>query len=158
LRLNNKKTKIMKRIFILVAFVFVSTIAFAQKNKEHAAAIDTLQGSETVQFTIVDLQAPHDMLTITALCEQLGGTSDGTLALYGSTNNTDWVFINGVGAGVLTASPKASITGADLNQVTITDALVANWVVKDLPYIYYKLTGVGTTGDTTKITPTYRYN
>ncbi len=91
------------------------------------------------------------------LCTQLGGTSDGTLALYGSIDGTNYSFINGVGADVITASPQASITGPDLNQITITNTLVPSWVVKEAPYRHYKIVGVGTSGDTTKVALKYMF-
>jgi len=138
-------------------FVLISTMTFAQKGTAINLAVDTLQGDETVNFEVMEFRAPHTVLTITGLCTQLGGTSDGTLALYGSIDGTNYVLINGVGAGVITASPQDSITGADLNQITIADALVVSWVIKDLPYKYYRPTGVGTLADTTKVQFKYLY-
>lgn len=131
---------------------------FAQsRNSINTVTVDTIQGAETVNFAVVQLRSNYDILSITALCTELGGTSDGTLTLYGSFDNTNFVFINGVSGGVVTASPQASITGTDLNQVTITDALVANWVVEKNPYQYYRIAGVGTTGDTTQINISYKF-
>ena len=148
----------MKKLFILFAFVLVTTLTFAQsRNSINTVTVDTIQGAETVNFAIVDLRSNYDVISITALCTELGGTSDGTLTLYGSFDNTNFVFINGVGGGVVTASPQASITGADLNQITITDALVSNWVVDKNPYRYYRVAGVGTTGDTTQINISYKF-
>lgn len=148
----------MKKLLIFLAFILVSTMIFAQsRNSINTVTVDTLQGSETVNFAIVTLGANYDLLSVTALCTQLGGTSDGTLALYGSFDNTNWVFVNGVGGGVVTASPQASITGADLNQITITSGLVANWVVNKNPYKYYRIAGVGTVGDTTQVDIKYKF-
>jgi hypothetical protein len=147
----------MKRILFLIAFLFVVLGTQAQRGSVITVDADTLNGAETVNFEIASFKAAHNLLTINAVCANIGGTSDGTLTLYGSLDNSSWVFINGVGAGVLTASPQASITGADLNQITITDALIASWTVKDLPYIYYRIAGVGTSGDSTLISPTYIY-
>ena len=148
----------MKKLFILFAFVLVTTLTFAQsRNSINEVTVDTIQGAETVNFAIVDLRSNYDILSITALCTQLGGTSDGTLALYGSFDDTNYVFINGVGGGVVTASPQASITGADLNQVTITNGLVANWVVTGNPYRFYRVAGVGTAADTTQINIKYKF-
>jgi len=107
---------------------------------------DTLQGAETVSFDVM-----QGAEVITATCAQLGGTSDGTLTLYGSTDNAAWVFINFIGGTLGVASPKASITGADLNQITIIDALVSNWVNLGGKFNYYKIVGVGTIGDTTEV-------
>ena len=146
----------MKKL-ILVSFVSLFAMAsMAQRGSLKTLAVDTLQGSETVNFATFNLNGSYNAVSVTALCTQLGGTSDGTLTLYGSDDGTNWVFINGVG-GLIVASPKASNTGTDLNQLTITNTLVANWVVKDTPYRRYRVTGVGTTGDTTQVNITYVY-
>jgi len=147
----------MKKLIILLAFVIVAIAASAQtRGKVFTVASDTLIGNETVNFAIGGTWTNvYDHITITALCTQVGGTSDGTLAVYGSLDNTNWTFVNGVGAGVITASPKASITGADLNQITITDALVADWVISGSPYKYLRVAGVGTASDSTLISIKY---
>ena len=148
----------MKKIAIFLALFFAVLGTQAQsRGSVITLAVDTLQGAETVQFTLRELRAPsYDYLVVDALCTQLGGTSDGTLALYGSLDNTNWVFINGVG-DLVTASPQASLTGADSNQVTITNGLVASWVLTGVPWRYYRVTGVGTTGDTTQVNIKYRF-
>jgi hypothetical protein len=131
-----------KVILILTMLLFVGFTVNAQR-----AITDTLQGAETVAFTVMP-----GAKTVTATCTQLGGTSDGTLTLYGATTNTGaWVFVNYGSNSLGQASPKASITGADSNQMTITNTLVCSWAVYTGHYDYYKLVGVGTTGDTTKI-------
>ena len=147
----------MKKL-ILVLFVSLFAMAsMAQRGVLNTVTVDTLQGSETVNFSIgTTIVGSYNTLSVTALCTELGGTSDGTLALHGSHDGTNYVFINGVGGGVITASPVASLTGADLNQLTITDALIANWVV-DPAFRYWRVAGVGTTGDTTQINITYVY-
>ena len=148
----------MKKLFILFAFVLVTTLTFAQsRNNINTVTVDTIQGAETVNFAVTELRSNYDVISITALCTELGGTSDGTLTLYGSFDNTNFVFINGADGGAVTASPKASVTGTDINQLTITDGLVANWVVDKNPYRYYRIAGVGTTGDTTQINISYKF-
>ena len=131
----------MKKLILLSAFVVFALFSFGQRSIS-----DTLQGAETVSFT-----AMQGAKVVSATCTQLGGTSDGTLALYGSTDNSVWVFLNYLDGHLGVASPKASITGADLNQVTITDGLVASWLPIEDIYSYKKIVGVGTTGDTTLI-------
>jgi hypothetical protein len=147
----------MKKIIIFIAFLFVVLGTQAQKGSVITLTADTLKGADTTDY-VIELRAPsYDLLTIDVVYTQVGGTSDGTGTLYGSMDNTNWVFINGVGAGVLTASPKASITGADLNQITITNGLVASWVLKDVPWRYIMHRSIGTTSDTTAIAAKYRY-
>lgn len=136
----------MKKLIILFALAIVAVAANAQRT----VAVDTLQGAETVSFAVMP-----GAKAVTAVCTQLGGTSDGTLALYGSTDNVNFVFINFLSHTLGVASPKASVTGDDLNQITITDGLVANWITLDKEFDFYKLVGVGTAGDTTKIDINY---
>ena len=88
---------------------------------------------------------------VQVLCTNVSGTSDGTIALYGSLDKVNYQMINFVGAAIGTASPVASHTGADLNQVTITDTLVASWVIDQNAYPYTKLVCVGTASDNTTI-------
>ena len=146
-----------KFIFIVALFVLGTLATQTQAQRSHAVTVDTIQGAETVKFDIGNITGKYSTLTVQALCTQTGGVSDGTLTLYGSVDGTSYSFINAVGAETLTASPKASITGADLNQLTITNGLVASWVVKESPYLYYRVIGVGTSGDTTKVTVKYTY-
>lgn len=122
--------------------MFIGVTAFSQRT----IAVDTLQGAETVSFATMEKAK-----VVHAKCTQLGGTSDGTLTLYGSIDGSNWIFLNFVGAKIGTASPKASITGADLNQITITNALVASWQIDSDKYPYTKIVGVGTASDTTKV-------
>ena len=134
----------MKKLILFFGMVmFLVAGSFAQRT----ITTDTLQGAETINFA-----AMQKLSVVTVKCTQTGGTSDGTLTLYGSTDNTNWVFLNFVGATLGVSSPKASITGADLNQVTITNGLLASWTVpEDSPYPYHRLTAVGTSGDSTKL-------
>jgi hypothetical protein len=148
----------MKNLLITLVFAIAAIAANAQRGEVLTITADTLNGNETVNFDLgVNFTGEYDYVVVQALCTQVGGTSDGTLALYGSLDGTSYSFINGVGAEVITASPKASITGADLNQVTITNGLVASWVVKGAPYKKLRLVGVGTASDSTLITPKFMY-
>lgn len=88
---------------------------------------------------------------VQVLCTQVSGTSDGTMALYGSIDGTNWILLNFADGSVGTASPIASHTGADKNQITIVDALVATWYINADVYPYTRLTCVGTVGDNTTI-------
>lgn len=147
----------MKKVLLIIFGLILSVAVFAQRGSIYTVDADTLNGAETVNFAISTFNGSYQSVSVTAKCTQVGGTSDGTLTLYGSNDNTNWVFVNGVGAGVLTASPKASITGADLNQLTITNGLIANWVLNGSPYKYLRVAGVGTSGDSTLINITYVY-
>ena len=90
--------------------------------------------------------------SVQVLCANVAGTSDGTIALHGSVDGTSYEIINFVGATLGVASPKASLTGADLNQVTIIDTLVAQWNLESGKFPYTKLVCIGTAADQTTIT------
>lgn len=150
----------MRKILFIFLGMMLSFGLMAQRGASNAVTVDTIQGAETVNFDISQTFTGTYTLTVQALCTQIGGTSDGTLALYGSVDGTSYSFINFVGSGggwLGVVSPKASITGADLNQVTITDALVGSWVLDGSPYRNYRIVGVGTSADTTEITIHYTW-
>lgn len=90
--------------------------------------------------------------SVQVLCTNVAGTSDGTMAIHGSLDGTNYQLINFATGDLGTASPIASHTGADKNQITIVDALVASWVIDTEQYPYTKLVCVGTVGDNTTIT------
>lgn len=140
----------MKKLLFILAFVVVAIAANAQRQRVITLDVDTLQGNETVSFETIKVTGSYNSIAIQGLCTQLGGTSDGTLTLYGSIDGTNWSFLNGVGGKVI-ASPKASNTGTDLNQITITNALVPSWEVEGSAMRYYKIVGAGTASDTTKV-------
>jgi hypothetical protein len=146
----------MKKLFILAAFVLISIMTFAQRGTVITLTADTLKGVDTTSY-VIELRGPGYDLEIDAVFTQVGGTSDGTATVYGSLDGTNYVLINGVGAGVITASPVASITGADLNQLTITNGLVGGWSIKNLPWTFIKWDAIGTALDTTEIAAKYRY-
>jgi len=147
----------MKKLAFIFALVFSVFIVNAQRGTLNTVTVDTLQGSETVNFTAFQLNGSYNAVSVSALCTQLGGTSDGTLAMYGSNDGTNYTLIDGANPGVLVASPYASIADTTENVITITNGLVANWVVINTPYRYYRVTGVGTASDTTKVNITYVY-
>ncbi len=106
-----------------------------------------LDGAVTVDSDIME-----EAKVVQVLCTNVSGTSDGTMALYGSIDNVNYQLINFADGSLGTASPIASHTGADKNQITITDELVATWVVDTTAYPYTKLVCVGTESDNTTIT------
>ena len=149
----------MKKLFILMFALIVAIGAMAQsKGTTITLQTDTLKsttGSPKSTPTIT-MKGGWKSLTIQAVCTQLGGTSDGNMAVYGSVDGTSWSFINGVGGHII-ASPKASNTGTDLNQLTITNGLVASWVIQNPAHLYYKVVSNGTASDTTKVVFKYTY-
>jgi len=142
----------MKNLLLILVFVVVAMTANAQTGRVVTLDVDTLQGAETVSFETFFTTGTYNSISVQGLCTQLGGTSDGTLTLYGSNDGTNWVFVNGAAdSNILTASPKASLTGTDMNQITVTNALVCSWAVTGSPFREWKVVGVGTASDTTKV-------
>jgi len=135
----------MKKIILISMFIALTLGSYAQRT----LAVDTLQSNETVSFAT--MEAPK---AIQAVCTQLGGTSDGTLSLFGSIDGTNWTYLNFNDHTIGVASPWASIVGGDStsqSQITITSGLVASWILKTDLYPYVKIVGVGTSSDTTKV-------
>ena len=120
----------------------------AQKGRVYSVAVDTLNGNETVNFTLGQITGGYETLTIQALCTNIGGTSDGTLILQGSVDGTSYLTINDE-TGVLKGYPNDTLT--------ITDGAVVQWVVQDTPWNFYRIQGAGTASDTTLITGKYVY-
>jgi len=153
-----KNHKDMKKIILIFGLFVFALFSYGQKGASNAVTVDTLQGAETVQFVLGTTWTQADQtLTVQALCANISGTSDGTLALQGSVDGTSYSFINMIQPTIGTASPQASLTGTEFNQLTITDGLVASWVLYKNLYRYYRITGVGTSSDTTKITIFYTW-
>lgn len=142
----------MKKIFGLFALIFAFTVLAFTADAQRTIT-DTLQGNETVNFTSM-----YKAETVTATCTQLGGTSDGTLELYGSTDGTVWTPISFYNTELGVAAPYSSIPAADSidrTSFTITNGLVCTWAINNDNYLYYRVTGVGTASDTTKIVITW---
>lgn len=152
--------KILFLIFLVAAFTF-NVDAQVRKATLSTAVVDTLDDTETINLDIANEFGDIDnTLVIQVLCTELSGTAAGTIALYGSLDGTNYVFLNfsaqdGTGLGV--AAPKASFTETDFNQLTITDALVGSWLLTKTPYKYYRAVAVGTGTESTEITLYYMH-
>lgn len=137
----------MKRIVLFLTAIF-AFVAFANAQRVYSASSDTLQGNETVNLGVTRSSTSSGILTLQALCTELGGTSDGTLLLQGSVDGTSYVTIIET-AGVFTFFPNDTLT--------ITDGAVMTATIKDSPFNYYRWKGAGTASDTTLITPVYTH-
>jgi hypothetical protein len=138
----------MKKI-ILISILFLSVlVANAQRGRVYSVAVDTLNGNETVNFTLGQVTGSYDVLTIQALCSNIGGTSDGTLILQGSVDGTSYLTINDA-TGVLKGYPNDTLT--------ITDGAVVQYVVDETPWNFYRIQGAGTANDSTLVTVKYVY-
>ena len=138
----------MKKIFLIFTLMLTVSVLYAQKNRVNTMPVDTLQGNETVSFEVISFSSHYKSLTIQALCEELGGTSDGTLRLDASVDGTSYETITDAG-GLAKGYPNDTLT--------IVDNAVWQFVIQDVPFKYYKVVGTGTAGDTTKVTLKYIY-
>ena len=138
----------MKRYIIFLGLVLFALVANAQKGRVYSVAVDTLNGNETVNFTLGQITGSYNVVAIQALCTQIGGTSDGTLILQGSVDGTSWLTLQDA-TGVLKGYPNDTLT--------ITNGAVAQWVVDENPWNFYRVQGAGTASDTTLVTVKYVY-
>lgn len=148
----------MKYLFILLIGLLSFTFSVDGQRRGHSELItvDDVEGDEVVNFDTEEITGTYQTITFQALMTEIGGTTDGTITLYGSVDGTSYSFINFVNTSLGTASPKASITGNDLNQLTMTDGLVGSWILHaGSPYNYYRIAADGTVGDTTRVTVKY---
>jgi len=141
----------MKKLLFILAFAVVAIAANAQTGRVITLDPLVLNGAGTVDSDVISATGSYNSISFQAVATQTGGTTEGTLALYSSNDGTSYTLINGVGAGVVTSSPVASHTGADLNQMTLVSGLIMTWDVNGSPNRYYKLTGVGAASDSTSI-------
>jgi len=129
----------MKRL-ILILFVLIGFTAFSQRTVS-----DTIYSNETVNFATMENARLVQVVSTT-----LGDSIAGTIALYGSVDGTSFTFLNYLSGDLGVASPKASLTGAELNQITLSNNLVSSWEIKS-KYPFYRMTAVGTTANDTTL-------
>jgi len=152
----------MKKLVLIFSLILFAFGAMAQKNTVISITPDTLNGAETVYFETETFNYSWDYLTIQAACDNIGGTSAGTLSLEASVDGTDWVpftqglndsaFV-GLAPGILYGYATTGIT----DSLTITDNANITWIIKDAPFYNYRIKGVGEASDSTLITAKYIY-
>lgn len=135
----------MKKLFLILVSVFVF-IVITNAQVVRSVVDDTIKAAETVNFGAIRSSTSAGMLTISATCTELGGTSDGTLILQGGTTATDYITIVET-TGVFNFYPNDTLT--------ITDGAIIHVVINDSPFKYYRWQGAGTSADTTIVSPTY---
>ena len=136
----------MKRILVVAILALISLTGFSQKGTVYTVAADTLIGAETVNFVLQTKFYGQNLLTIEALCTDVGGTPDGTLILEGSLDGTSYETITST-SGRLYAWPNDTLT--------IVAGAVVTWVVEDTPWVYYRVQGGGTADDSTLVNIKY---
>lgn len=127
----------MKNVILLALFAFLALPAAGQR------VIDTLDVTGAVTVYSDPMTAPE---AIQVLCTQTAGTSDGTIRFQASLDGTSWVDV--------TSDPQvASFYPNDT--ITIVNGLVALAKIHNKAFPYWRIKGVGTTGDGTDLTIKY---
>lgn len=134
----------MKKLVILLVFTLFVFALNAQTVR--VLATDTLQGNETVNFTNLRSSSSDVIVTLQAVCTELGGTSDGTLILQGSVDGLSFVTLQDQ-QDLLKSYPNDTLT--------ITDGAVGTWNLLRPSYKYYRVQGGGTASDTTLVVIKY---
>ena len=125
-----------KLIFILGMISAVVFSASAQKfNKAQTTAVDTLNGAETVNFASIEINSAYPVITLHALCTEIGGTSDGTIRLQASVDGTSFVTLGDFATldWIHMFASDSSNVANNGNEFTVTDGGVVAAVIKDPP-------------------------
>lgn len=139
----------MKKLFVLFVAVTLSLISFGQVERVITAPYDTVQKVETIYTGNAYVRGTYGLLTIQALCTELGGTSDGTLILQGSVDGTSYINL-APETGVYIYRPNN-------DTLTITSGAIQTVEIHDPGFSYYRWKVTGTANDTTLITTKYTY-
>lgn len=147
----------MRKVLMLLLFsLLIVTGISAQKGTVYTIPVDTLQGSETVTLTPFNINGTYSSLSISVLCTELGGTSDGTATLMVSNDGTNYTVLNGTN-GSLWVAPQNLVNDSTQNTMTVFAAATLNWTLPDPAWRWYKVVTTGTASDTTKLQGTYVY-
>ena len=139
----------MKKLFILVALLVVSTAIFAQrKGVVVSLTVDTIPSATAVNFPLVSEIPGNVTIAIQAVCANVSGTSEGNLYLQGSLDGTSYQTL---------ASTAGHFYGFTNDTLTIADAAVGLWVIEKSSFNYYRLQGTGGASDSTEITVKWVY-
>lgn len=140
-----------KFIFAILAIFMIAFTATAQYNsgKVFTADYDSVLAVETVYTGNVYLSKAVDVLTIQALCTDVGGTPDGTLILQGSVDGTSYINL-APETGVIVYRPNN-------DTLTITAGAIQTVEIHDPAFNYYRWKVTGTANDSTLVTTKYVY-
>lgn len=128
----------MKKILFLIAFLAISVASFSQTV---TGSMSDLNGAVTVYSDSL-----QNARTVTLLCTETGGTSDGSLYYQVSTDGINFVTVSET-AGLFHFYPNDTLT--------ITDGAV--WSIQDnSAFPYSRIMGTGTSGDSTQVDIEYR--
>ena len=137
----------MKKLFAVFAFAFMALTLMGQANVVNSVAVDTVKGAETIYLTVTPNFSSTNLLTVQAVCTQVGGTTDGTIVPQWSLDGVSFDNMDYIAQGYLYPT----------DTVTMTNGAVFLWTIKDTPAVKYRLKINGTSGDTTKVAVKYIY-
>jgi hypothetical protein len=138
----------MKRLISILIIIFIAVFSYGQKliPDSQLAGVDTLKGADTVYINTPMLKWNLEYIGLQVLCEELGGTSDGTIYPRTSIDDTSYANVTTVDY-VVNSFPNDTLT--------ISDGAVGLWNMTGLSNNYYGIMAIGTVGDTTKLTVKY---
>ena len=137
----------MKKFLFIVVFAVAAMAATAQNVIE--LGVDTINGNETVYFE-TPIFTGSDAFTLQAACDNIGGTSEGTLSLEASVDGSDWVPL-AEQAGLI----HGFATTGENDSLTITDNANISWIIQKNSFLQYRVKGTGAASDSTLITVKY---
>ena len=80
----------MKKLIFIFALLLPVIFANAQKGVLKTIDVDTVKGAETIYLGPVQLNGSYQSLSVSFLCTQLGGTTDGTIEVLASNDGTNY--------------------------------------------------------------------
>lgn len=133
----------MKKLIFLLAL----TLALAFTATAQRTISDSINGNETVNFTAM-VNASEVQITLT----NIGGTTDGTMTLQGSTDGVTFTNIQPT-AGLLYYFPSdtANLTGYTWTMVTANTLQIVIDEGNHPLTKYLRIQGVGTASDSTLV-------
>lgn len=134
----------MKNLLVLVCLT-ITMIVSAQKGYVQTIPSDTVNGAETLYFETPEI-LKGGSVSYGILCENVGGTSDGTISLEGSVDGDNFFSL---------PDSIDLIYKFISDTTTITDNAVFGYVIKDNPFSKLRVKIVGTANDSTLIYPSY---
>ncbi len=149
----------MKKLILILSIALLTVAAYSQAGAVKTTT-DQIEGVTVMKAVLPTTFSGKHLLTIQVLCTNVDGTSEGTLVLQGSVDGVSYNTLNNT-LPYNTAFPNVEQNGQILafpnDTLTVLDAAVCTWVVKDTPWKNYQLVSTGGAGDTTALTIKYVY-
>lgn len=130
----------------MLVFAFVALAASAQIGDVRITNADTITNTGVVTSDVIQITSNYNALTIQAVYTQLTGTSAGSAVLKASVDGTSYITIN---------NADGMVKGWPNDTVTITNGAIYDFVIKDVPFKYYKLVSTGSGTSTTRVVVKY---